>query len=67
MVALHPEYLTKDGKIEFAVLPYKEFVAVKVAMEDMEDLLDLRRAQEADVGQPLIALEEVKKNLGINF
>ncbi len=32
MIELHPEILTKDGKPQFAVLPYEEFVQVPEAL-----------------------------------
>ena len=35
MMTLHPEILVKDGKKQFAVLPYEEFVSLKERLEDM--------------------------------
>ena len=32
MIEFHPEILTKDGKPQFAVLPYEEFVQVQEAL-----------------------------------
>ena len=29
MIDLHPEFLTKNGQKEFAVLPYKEFLKIQ--------------------------------------
>jgi hypothetical protein len=34
MIQLHPEFLKKNGKREFVVLPYDEFVAVQELLED---------------------------------
>lgn len=48
MMTLHPEILIKDGKKQFAVLPYEEFVSLKERLEDMEDLLQLRKAKKAE-------------------
>ncbi len=45
MLRLHPEFLTKDGKKEFAVLPYDEFVALQELLADAADVLDLRKAK----------------------
>jgi hypothetical protein len=32
---LHPEILSKDGKPQFAVLPYEEFLAVREALQKL--------------------------------
>lgn len=29
MIQLHPEFITKNGKKEFAVIPYEEFEALQ--------------------------------------
>ncbi len=33
MIELHPEFLTKNGKKEFAVLPYEEFMKIQELLE----------------------------------
>ena len=48
MLTLHPEILSKDGKKQFAVLPYEEFVALQSRLEDADDLLELRKARRAE-------------------
>ena len=63
MIELHPEFLTKDGKKEFAVIPYEEFLQLQQVLEDIEDLKDLRLAEEEDKDSPDISLEEAKKIL----
>ncbi|MBV9211857.1 MAG: type II toxin-antitoxin system Phd/YefM family antitoxin [Acidobacteria bacterium] len=60
MPELHPEILTKNGRKEFAVLPYEEFVALQEWLEDIEDLLDLREAKEAENGADTVPLAEVE-------
>lgn len=65
MLTLHPEILVKDGKKQFAVLPYEEFVAVQERLADAEDLLELRRAKKAEGRKRSIPLAEVKRELGI--
>ena len=47
---LHPQILQKNGKNEFAILPYEEFEALRELAEDYEDVRDLReaKAQERD-------------------
>ena len=41
MITLHPEFLTKEGKKEFVVLTYEEFVVLQEFLEDAEDVFDL--------------------------
>jgi hypothetical protein len=60
---LHPEILTKDGKKEFAILPYEEFVALQEWLADVEDLLDLRAAKDAEHNAPTISLAEIESRL----
>jgi hypothetical protein len=66
MIRLHPEFLTKDGKKEFAVLPYEEFVALQVLLDDAADVLDLREAKGEEASAETVALSEVKKTLGLD-
>ena len=42
MIEVHPNILERDGKKEFAVLPYEEFESLMEALSDYEDLRDLR-------------------------
>jgi hypothetical protein len=60
---LHPEILTKDGRKEFAVLPYEEFVALQEWLTDIEDLLDLRAAKDEEHDAPTISLAEIESRL----
>ena len=62
---LHPEFLTKHGKKEFAVLAYEEFLALQEWMEDAEDLLDLRVAKREEGDEPGIPSPAVKRELGM--
>ncbi|BAZ31818.1 hypothetical protein NIES4074_42910 [Cylindrospermum sp. NIES-4074] len=63
MIELHPEFLTKNGQKEFAILPYEEFLKIQELLEDLEDLKDLREAKQEEKNSPSIALDEVKKML----
>lgn len=65
MIALHPEILAKNGKKEFVVLPYEEFIALQELLADLEDLRDLRAAKQESAGEPSMSLEEVKTEFGI--
>lgn len=65
MLILHPKILEKDGKKEFAVLPYDEFERVAEELADYEDLKDLRLAKNAEGDSPAKPLFEVRAELGI--
>jgi hypothetical protein len=60
---LHPEILTKNGRKEFAVLPYEEFIALQEWLADIEDLLDLRSAKDLEHDAPTVSLAEVESRL----
>jgi len=64
-IELHPEFLTKNGEKQFAVLSYQEFVALQEWLEDAEDLLDLRAAKEEESDAPTISLSEIEKEFGV--
>ena len=63
MLKLHPEILVKNGKKQFAVLPYEEFIALQERLEDAEDLLELRKAKRAEGHKRSIPLAKVKDAL----
>ena len=63
MIELHPEFISKNGKKEFAVLPYQEFLKLQEILEDLEDLRDLRLAEEENKDTPDYSLDEVKQML----
>lgn len=62
---LHPEILRRDGRPQFAVLPYEEFLALQQHLEDLEDLLELRRARGEEVAEPNAPLDEVLGEFGV--
>jgi len=63
MLELHPEILVKDGKKQFAVLPYEEFVALQERLAEADDLLELREAKRAEGKKRAIPLADVKRRL----
>lgn len=65
MITLHPEILKKNGKKQFAVLPYEEFVALQEWLADMEDLLELRKTKRAEGRKRSVPLAEAKRRLGL--
>ena len=52
MLALHPEFLAKEGQKVFAVLPYEEFCRIQDALADFEDLVALRQAKAEEATPP---------------
>ena len=62
---LHPEFLTKNGKKEFVVLPYEEFEALQEILLEAQDLIDLRAAKAAEGTKKSIPLRKAKKELGL--
>ncbi len=65
MIQFHPEFIKKNGKNEFVVLPYEEFVTIQELLEDAEDALLLEQARREDKGQPGVSIEEVMKRFGM--
>ena len=66
MIELHPEFLTKNGNKEFAVLPYEEFVKIQELLEDLENLQELRNAKKEEENRPSIPLDKVKQMLNLS-
>ena len=62
-LTLHPDILVKNGKKQFAVLPYEEFVALQERLADAKDLLELRKAKRTEGKSRSIPLAEVKRQL----
>ncbi len=65
MIELHPELLKKNGRNEFVILPYEEFVVLQQILADAQDLADLREAVEAEGGAPTISLSAMKSELSL--
>ena len=66
MLTLHPEILSKNGKKQFAVLPYDEFVALQERLSDANDILELRKAKRAEGKKRSVPLSEAKRILGLS-
>ncbi len=65
MITLKPKILEKDGKKEFVILTYEEFVKIQEELQDYEDLKELRKAKQEELNAPTIDLKEAKKELGL--
>lgn len=65
MIRLHPNFLERDGKKAFAVLPYEEFEKVREELEDYEDIKDLRTAKAQEGSALVTPLGSVREELDI--
>jgi len=65
MIPLHPEILKKNGKKEFVVLPYEEYVALEELLNDVEDLLELRKAKQESEDEPRVSLDDLRQKFGL--
>lgn len=65
MIQLNPEFLKKDGKPEFVVLPYAEFLLLQELLADLKDLQDLRQAKLAEQAAPTVSLAAAKQLLNL--
>ena len=65
MVELHPQIIEKNGKKEFAVLPYGEFLRLQEELEDYEDLKQPREAKAQEQDANTLTVDELKTELGL--
>lgn len=65
MISINPQILEKDGKKEFVVLPYEDFLKIQEELESYDDLRILREAKQEERDAPSVSLEEAKKILNI--
>ena len=64
VLELHPSFIEREGKKEYAVLPIDEFDRLQTFIEDAQDLLTLRQAKAEDDGER-ISLAEVEERLSL--
>lgn len=62
MTIAYANILEKDGKKEFAVLPYEEFLRVQEELEDYDDLKELRAAKSKEANSETAALSALEKD-----
>ncbi len=62
---LHPFFLEKNGKREFVVLPYDEFVPIEEMIEDAPDVRLFDEARRDSAGEPTLTAAEIKTRYGI--
>lgn len=57
------QIIKKNGKKEFVVLPYADFLKIQEDLEDYEDLRSLREAKESEKKAPTMGLSDLKRSL----
>jgi hypothetical protein len=60
---INAQIIKKNGKKEFAVLPYEEFQKIQEELASYEDLQCLREAKTAERNAPTIGIGELKKRI----
>jgi len=66
MIEIHTQILEKNGKKEFVVLPYEDFIKLREELEDYNDLRMLREAKESEKDKQSVSLKDAKKLLNID-
>ena len=64
-MTLHPQIIQREGKSEFVVLPYEEFLMVQEALEDLNDLEILNQARDEEAHEAGVPLRQVGARLGL--
>jgi PHD/YefM family antitoxin component YafN of YafNO toxin-antitoxin module len=62
-MSIHPQIIEKDGRKEFVVLPYEEFLQMQSEIEDYEDLRTLREERASAHAEPTRFLNDVIKDI----
>jgi len=66
MTAMKVQIIKKNGKKEYAVMPYEDFLRIQEELDDYENLRCLRDAKKAERDAPTLGLEDVKKRIGLS-
>jgi hypothetical protein len=65
-MTIHAQILKRNGKNEFAILPYEEFLNVQETLDSYTDLKALRAAKAKERNSRTVSLKEAKKILHLN-
>jgi len=63
MITFNAQIIKKEGKKEYVVIPYEEFLQVQEELHNYEDLRCLREAKEAEKDAPTVGIQEVEKRV----
>ncbi len=58
-MSIHPQIIEKEGKKEFVVLPYDEFLQIQDALDDLEDIRILREERTSSASDVTKSLDAV--------
>ena len=62
-MVVNVQIIKKNGKKEFAILPYEEFQKIQEELASYEDLRCLREAKMAEKDAPTIGIAELEKRI----
>ncbi len=62
-MSIHPQIIEKDGRKEFVILPYEEFLRLEEELEDYHDLRMLREEKASAGAEPTRSLDEALKDM----
>lgn len=65
MLSIKVQILEKDGRKEFVILTYEDFLRMQQQLDDYDDLRVLRRAKDMEKDAPTVNFEEAKAMLDI--
>ena len=65
MISINPQILERNGKKEFAILPYEDFLKLQEELACYDDLRILREAKKEDQNAPSVSFEKAKSILDI--
>lgn len=62
-MTMHPQIIEKEGRKEFVVLPYDEFLILQESLEDYEDLRTLRAEKAEASSKPTKSLDAILREI----
>ena len=62
-MGIQVQIIEKNGKKEFAVLPYEEFLRLQETLSDYEDLRSLRDEKATAANEPTRSLDDVLRDI----
>jgi prevent-host-death family protein len=62
-MSTEPQIIEKDGRKEFVVIPYEDYLRLQEELEDYRDLKALREEKSMVSGDPTRPLDEVLKDI----
>jgi PHD/YefM family antitoxin component YafN of YafNO toxin-antitoxin module len=63
-MSTEPQIIEKNGRKEFVVLPYEQYLQLQEELEDYQDLKALREEKSSAAGQQTRPLDDVLKEIG---